>query len=248
MTAVTEMLLISLGLSFLLAVLYRVLTKPVEMRQIKEEMKQHRQRMKELQKAGNKAEADKALAASFQLNQKQMRMTMKPMMVSLLIFIFALSWLGTVYGPAVGVHTEETTIPALGSGWKGTFSPLNASDTAVEAFVYDNNQTVRLDVNGNGDFLDDPAFPAGEVLYQTEGQYWKFAGKDQGRWPFAAPQPAVFIFTPDIIALPFPLPLPAWDYVGIPFVVLEDHLSWFWWYVLITLPATFVFRKLLGVE
>jgi uncharacterized membrane protein (DUF106 family) len=35
-----------------------------------------------------------------------------------------------------------------------------------------------------------------------------------------------------------------------PFTVpfIGNYLTWFWWYIFISIPATMVFRKMLGVE
>jgi uncharacterized membrane protein (DUF106 family) len=48
-----------------------------------------------------------------------------------------------------------------------------------------------------------------------------------------------------ILNLPFTLPLASYSF---PFIILRDSIGWFWWYILITIPATMLFRKLLGVE
>lgn len=137
-------LLLSLGLS----IIYRILTKPAEIRRIKEDVKVHREKMKALQKEGKQEDVNKALSEMMKLQQKQMKASMKPMIVSLLIFFVVL-----------GVMREA--------------------------------------------------------------------------------------FSTAAIQLPFTLPLISYSF---PFVFLRDSIGWLWWYVLITIPFTFMFRKLLGVE
>lgn len=144
----------SLGLSFLFALLYRVLTKPQESKRLKEEVKLYREKIKKAQKE-SPGEANKLLSEMMKLNQKQLRMNMKPMIASLLVFFVVIGFLREAYSSAV-------------------------------------------------------------------------------------------------IQLPFPLPLPSYTTIFgfLPFlnIGIRESIGWFWWYVLITLPATFLFRKLLGVE
>lgn len=145
------LLLYSVVLSLAISVIYRVLTDPNEMRRIKDEAKFYNRKVKKAQKAGNKEEIDRYTAEMLKASQKQMRLTMKPMLVSMVIFLVVLGWFHTAFG------------------------------------------------------------------------------------------------TVDI-TLPFSIPLPTWDMTGIPFVYMASNLNWFWWYVIITLPCTMVFRKMLGVE
>jgi len=148
----TELLLIySIALSLVTSVVYRVMTNPKEMKRVKEDAKFYNEKVKKAQKAGNKEEVDRYTGEMLKASQKQMKMTMKPMFVSMIIFFLVL---GTF-------HT--------------TFADL-------------------------------------------------------------------------VIKLPFALPLPTWETAGIPFITIAAELNWFWWYVIITLPCTIVFRKMLGVE
>ncbi len=148
MEPIQEVLLWSLTLSLVLALIYRILTKPREIRAIKEEVKEIRGKMKKSQKDGNTEETNRLLSEMMKLNQKQLRSNMKPMLASMVIFLVAIGFLRDTYS----------------------------------------------------NFL---------------------------------------------IQLPFTLPLLSYSF---PFVVLRDSIGWFWWYILITIPCTFIFRRLLGVE
>ena len=139
MTPMLELLLISIGLSLLLAVLYRFLTDPEEIRKAKREMEFYREKSKKAQKAGDMEEVKKLTNDMMKASQKQMSQTMKPMFASMVIFFVVLGWLATAYA--------ELAIPA----------------------------------------------------------------------PFAIP------------------------FIG-------NSLNWFWWYLIIVIPANLVFRKALGVE
>lgn len=145
---IQEVLLWSLLLSLILSALYRILTKPGDIKRLKEEMKFYREKSKKAQKEGNTEEVNRLLSETMKVNTKMMKSNMKPMIASLAIFFIALGFLRDTYS---------------------TF----------------------------------------------------------------------------LIQLPFTLPLISYSF---PFILLRDSIGWFWWYILITIPATFIFRKLLGVE
>lgn len=52
-------------------------------------------------------------------------------------------------------------------------------------------------------------------------------------------------YTDLVVPLPINLPVLGWEF---PFLHLTMEYNWFWWYLVITVPFTFVFRKLFGVE
>lgn len=134
-----DVLIFSLLLSFALAVIYRLLTKPAEIRRIKEDMKFLREKVNKAQRAGNTDEVKKFSSDMMKASQEQFKASMKPMMASMILFFFFLGWLNTAY----------------------------------------------IDM---------------------------------------------------LVTLPF----------AVPFLGLQ--INWFWWYIIITLPSTMLFRKALGVE
>jgi len=148
MIPIQEVLVWSLMLSLVLALIYRLLTKPKEIRSLKEEIKEYKDKMGKARKEGKTEETNRLLSEMMKLNQKQLRSNMKPMLASLLIFFVFLGFLRETYSS----------------------------------------------------FL---------------------------------------------IQLPVILPLFSYSF---PFIALRESIGWFWWYILITIPSTFLFRKLLGVE
>lgn len=97
MSMMLEMLLVSVGLALLLAVLYRLLTKPEEMKKIKREMEFFKDKANKAQKAGDLEEMKKQTNEMMKASQKQMKQTMKPMFASMVIFFVVLGWLTTAY-------------------------------------------------------------------------------------------------------------------------------------------------------
>lgn len=134
-----EVLIISLILSLIMVLLTKFLTNQDEIRKAKREMKFYQDKIKKAQKSEDKEAVSKLSKDMLKASSKQMKQSMKPMFVSLIIFVIALGWLTGEYG---------------------------------------------------------------ELL----------------------------------INLPITLP------------VLGNQLNWFWWYLIIVLPTSFIFRKMLGVE
>jgi len=117
MSGVAEVLLWTIGLSFLLAVIYRVLTNPEEMRRIKENMKEIQAKVKKAQKDGNMDEVNALTSQVLRGSQQQFMQNMKPMMVSTFIFFIFLGWVGAQYAELV-VYLPFA-VPFIGSktGW-----------------------------------------------------------------------------------------------------------------------------------
>jgi len=150
LTPMQELFLISLAISFIYGLSYRLLTNPKEIRAIKAESKEFKEKISAARKAGNNDEANKLMAESMKVQQKLMRSNMKPMIASFGIFIIGVWY---ILGPLYGGVVELT--------------------------------------------------------------------------------------------LPFTLPLFSYAF---PFIVLRESIGWFWFYILITVPFIFIFRKLLGAE
>ncbi len=134
-----EVLIISLVLSLIMVLLTKILTNQEEIKKAKREMKFYQDKIKKAQKSGDKDAVSKLSNDMLKASSKQMKQSMKPMFVSLIIFVIALGWLAGAYG---------------------------------------------------------------ELL----------------------------------IGMPITLPF------------LGNQLNWFWWYLIIVLPTSFIFRKMLGVE
>lgn len=97
MLAFEEVFLWSVFLSFVVAVIYRVLTKPAEIRKIKEDLKYFKDEANKAQKAGNTKKAQELMNEMMKQSSKQLRASMKPMFATLIIFALILGYLATTY-------------------------------------------------------------------------------------------------------------------------------------------------------
>lgn len=196
-------------LSLLITVIYRVFTKPEEIRKLKEEMKFYRERANEAQKKKDTKKAQEYLNEMMKASQKQFRMNMKPMFISMIIVLFLLGFINQNYSGVV----VETNADGIGYfSFHGFNHTLKMEDGKV-----------TIDTNDNGDFSDEESYSKGDVS-RIDGIYWNVIPEEE----------RVHMYL--LVRTPFPLP-----FVGY-------YLNWLFWYVLCTLPATWILRKLLGVE
>jgi len=197
-------------LSLIITVIYRVFTKPEEIRKIKEEMKFYREKANEAQKRKDTKKSQEYLSEMMKASQKQFKSNMKPMFISMLVVIFLLGFIHQSYSGIV-VETNDNGI--------GYFAFMNFNySLRIE------NERVTIDVNDNGDFSNEESYSEGGIAY-IENIHWQVSPENEERT-------SMYL----LIKLPFPLPFAGY------------YLNWLMWYILCTLPATWIFRKFLGVE
>jgi len=226
MTPLAEITLISLGLSLMIAVIYRFLTNPASVREVKANMKFYKEKMSQAQKEGDRAKASEYASEMLKASQKQLRFSMKPMMVTLLIFVFLLSWLSSTY-----------------SGVEATFGNESSRQVTLRGQEYRvmyENATGKtwVDLNRDGAFSESEGFATGQMFTtgSSEPVEWEVKKTVTGFVFSQAEKPSSVTFSMIVARTPFTFPL------------IGSYLSWFWLYVFISIPATVVFRKLLGVE
>lgn len=224
MTPFVIITLLSLGLSLFITVIYRVLTKPDEIRKMKDDMKFYKEKMNKAKKAGDKAKMNEYANQMLKASQSQFRMSMKPMIVTMLVFVLLLGWLNTNFGGVTADFTEENPLFRYGDAeHELSYEP------AEDGFV------AGVDLNDDNEFSDDELFRNGEV-FSYRDTYWRPVPATEGFYFLATEKEDAVHFEMLIARLPFTLPF------------LGNYISWFWWYIFISLPATFAFRKVMGVE
>ena len=120
---IEEILLVS-AIIFVTSLIYRFLINQNEVRELKTRQKEKQERIKEVQKT-NPNEANQLMNDMLKLSQKQMKMTMKPMMASLLIFVLVLPILPGLF-PGTIVNLPFA-LPYFGSdfGWLAWYFVLS---------------------------------------------------------------------------------------------------------------------------
>lgn len=97
MTPFVELTILSLALSFIVVIISRLLTNPEEIRKIKGELEFYKAKLKKAQKSGDKGKVNQLTNDMLKTSQRQLKCSMKPLIVTMIVFIIAFSWLGAQY-------------------------------------------------------------------------------------------------------------------------------------------------------
>lgn len=216
---------VSFGLSATIAVIYRFTTKPAEMRKIKDDMKFYKIKMNEAKKAGETDKMNLYAQEMMKASQGQFKHNMKPMMITMMLFFLILGWLHTTFG-AVEVSFADAQQATFSHG--GSEYPVLYTKT-------EDGFSVGVDLDRDGSFSAGETFSDGQMFSNGEG-HWQVSATTEGFFLFQSVKENTVSFSPMVAELPFSLP-----FLGL-------YLNWFWWYIFISMPATFIFRKILGVE
>jgi len=111
-----EELLVSAVIVFIISIFYKFLINQNELKELKSNLKEKQTKIKELQKT-NPQEANKILTEVLALSNKQFRMSIKPMLLTLIVVGIALPYFGQVF-PGIVVKLPFT-LPYFGNdfGW-----------------------------------------------------------------------------------------------------------------------------------
>ena len=101
MEPLIEILLWSIGLSSLMIILTKILTNQKEVKHIRNEMKFFKEKMDKAKKSGDMAKAEQFMNDMLKSSNKQLKHTMKPLLVSMIVFITAFQFLGSAYAELV---------------------------------------------------------------------------------------------------------------------------------------------------
>jgi uncharacterized membrane protein (DUF106 family) len=112
-----EVLIVSILLSVVSVLISKIATNQGAIRSMKAEMKSLNERIKKAQKEGNQKLMNALSGDLMKLSGKQFQMNMKPMFISLFIFLGIFWFFGAYYGEMV--VSSPINIPFLGNqlGW-----------------------------------------------------------------------------------------------------------------------------------
>lgn len=118
----TMILLISIALSFGVALIYKYATNQAVMRDLKEQLKKYQEQMKAAKNDLNKL--NELQKKAMEVNMSYMKENIKPMLITMLPFIIIFWWLKTVYTGVVVIpfsfHVPMSGLET-GLGWIGTY-------------------------------------------------------------------------------------------------------------------------------
>ncbi|MEM5814534.1 MAG: EMC3/TMCO1 family protein [Candidatus Aenigmatarchaeota archaeon] len=107
---------VSLAVTFVITLVYRFLSDPKKMKELRDRTKEINAKVKEIQNK-NPEEAKRLTNEMLNITNKQMMANMKPMLVTLLVAAVTLPWMAEQYaGPIVKLPAE---VPFFGTdlGW-----------------------------------------------------------------------------------------------------------------------------------
>lgn len=122
---------VSVMMALLLTVLNRLLVDQTKIRLIREELKKLRTEMKKAQDGKDEKKMKKVMAKNMELSHKQLTMTMKPLMYSMVFVFMVLPWLRHTFADlAVSLPVG---LPIIGNavGWLGLYIIVSMPSTVV---------------------------------------------------------------------------------------------------------------------
>ena len=127
-TPALSVFIFSIIILVVINIFYKILVNQNDAKMTKERTKEISRQMKEAQKAGDKDKSKKLMSDLMSENSKMMRMTMKPMIVSLVVVIVLLPSLATFYGDKIVSISDNKGSAVL----DGTTYQVEKSDGMVK--------------------------------------------------------------------------------------------------------------------
>lgn len=209
----------SVCLAGVFSIIYWFLLDIEKNKELKEKISKKQDKMKEARKNEKADKASEHMQKTMELNQKMMMLNFKPMIATMVFVGLIFPWLGATFTPTVQMQQVD--------------------NTTFEGNLTFGGETIDLTVRNR----TEPVLEAdGQEL--TEGEKLSFAGIDWTFSRFGEATGGFFSsgegFTVKLAAVFVPLPF------SIP--LAGTALNWLGFYILIAMPLTYIFRKMLGVQ
>lgn len=206
-------------LAGLFSVIYWALLDIERADEIKDKLSEHQEKMKEARSNSNSDKASEHMQESMKLNQKLMKLNIKPMIATMVFVALIFPWLGHTFSPTVKLDQD-------GSSYNGTFkyagqtAPVTVDNSTSPASITIGDSTVEMDED-----------------VQVFGIDWetRYFGESSGGFLGTGGSGTILKLSAKFIPLP----------LSIPFA--GSTLNWLGFYIVVAMPLTYVFRKLLGV-
>lgn len=205
-------------LAGLFSVIYWALLDIEKADEIKDKLNDHQEKMKEARSNDNGDEASEHMQETMKLNQRLMKLNIKPMIATMVFVGLIFPWLGATFSPGVDLNQTD-------GNYTGELE--YAGQTAN--IVVDNSTSPATVSAGEG------TVEVGEDL-RALGMTWetKYFGEKKGGM-FSSGGGTVLKLSVKFVQLPFSIP-----FAG-------NALNWLGFYIIIAMPLTYIFRKVLGV-
>jgi uncharacterized membrane protein (DUF106 family) len=210
----------SASLAGLFSIIYWFLLDIEKQKEIKEKINEKQEKMKEARKNDKADKASEHMQETMKHNQKMMMLNFKPMIATMIFVALIFPWLGATFAPTVELTQQGNntyTGEFVYNGKSGQLTVVNSTNQTVE---FDGQQTT-LDGSINA--------------YGVTWDITKFGEAGGGFLGTSIKTGTVLKMNARFVELPFSIPLAG------------SALNWLGFYILIAMPLTFIFRKMLGV-
>lgn len=209
---------ISAALAAIISLLYWLILDTEKRDEIKEKLDKQQEKMKEAQKDDDK-DASKYMKKSFELNRDFMIVNFKPSIATMVIVALIFPWLGSTFSPAINMQ------PAGNSTFQG-----NLTYAQQHTPITVDNSTANVTV-----IVDGEEYAIGDK-FSEHGIDWRIKHFSYSEGGFTSTEGYKLKASAEFIPLP----------IGLPFA--GDELNWLGFYIIVLMPLSILFRKLLGVQ
>lgn len=187
---------------------------------IQDKIQEKQEKMKEARENDNPEKASKHTKQVFKHNQEFMMLNMKPMIGTMVFVALIFPWLGATFAPTVELQETQENV------FQGNFT-YAGQDTQITV----DNTSEQFTISTNGQ-----AAASGEQLEINNFQWTVKDFRDRSPGFFSSTSGPAVGFNGHFIGLPISLP-----FIG-------PALNWLGFYIVIAMPLTFLFNKLLGIQ
>ncbi|MFB6209673.1 MAG: EMC3/TMCO1 family protein [Candidatus Nanohaloarchaea archaeon] len=210
----------STALAGVFSIIYWFLLDIEKNQRLKDRINEQQEKMKQARKNDESEKASEHMQETMKLNQKMMMLNFKPMIATMVFVALIFPWMGSTFAPKI--ELQQT-----------------GNNTYSGNFTYAGETSEMVVENGSGTVLriEGEQVRQGEKL-KIHGMDWNFKkfGDNTGGFFSSGGEGKIVKLQAVFVPLPFSIP-----FAG-------NALNWLGFYILIAMPLTYVFRKLLGVQ
>ncbi len=187
---------------------------------IQEKIQEKQEKMKEARENDNAEKASKHTKDVFKHNQEFMMLNMKPMIGTMVFVALIFPWLGSAFAPTVELQEIQENVFRGNFTYAGENTQITVDNTSEDFKVSTNGQSAS---SGEQLRINGFQWTIKDFRERSPGFFSSYSGPAVG-------------FNGHFIALPISLP-----FIG-------GALNWLGFYIVIAMPLTFLFNKLLGIQ
>lgn len=216
-----SMAIFAIALALLFSLIYWKFLDKEQADKIKDKLQDHQDKMKEARKNDEDEKAQKHLKKTLELNQKFMATNLKPMMVTMIFIAVLFPWLGATYSPTIPMDQIDNQT------YQGNLTFANQQTPIT---VENQTEELKITINEQNYQIDDRA-----PLYGIDWHLINFNPEHEPGFTSTLDEGPAMRASAEFIPLPFSIP------------IAGNALNWLGFYIILAMPLTFAFRKMLGV-